>query len=62
MEKLFDKRVMETTEMLQKFCHKFVDDIMITNPNLTHQDATNIWILSELAEIKVMLYELQKNK
>jgi hypothetical protein len=60
MENLFDKKVMVTTEMFQKSCHEFIEMLSAVSPNMSYQDATNVWIFKKLAEIQVMLSEIKK--
>lgn len=40
---------------LQHDCHKMVDELIKKNPNLTHQDCTNVWLFRQLAIMKLNL-------
>lgn len=60
MENLFDKKVRTKSEMLQKSCHEFTELFLESNPEMTYQDITNVWIFKKLAEIQVQVAELQK--
>jgi hypothetical protein len=62
--KIGKQRLEELTENLQNDCHKTVTAIIEGSqiegkPDVTYQDATNVWLFKKLAELELLIEELQ---
>lgn len=49
------------TESLQKSCHLAVTK-MINQTNASYQDCTNVWMFTKLAELELIIQDLQSKK
>ena len=53
-----EQQIEKLTEKLQNNCHQTVEAILKDKPNCSYQDATNVWLFKELAELKLSIAEL----
>jgi hypothetical protein len=49
------KEIAGLATILQKACHRHVEYMVEHGNNVSVQDATNVWIFKELAEIKLQI-------
>lgn len=54
------EQIMKTTESLQNNCHETVKAMKEQKPDLSVQDATNVWIFNRLAILTLMIEDLAK--
>ena len=54
------EQIMNMTELLQDNCHKTVKAMKEQKPDLSVQDATNVWIFNRLAILTLMIEDLAK--
>lgn len=43
-------------EIIQKECHKFIDELIKKNPKLNYESCMNVWIFTKLAEMQMELH------
>lgn len=49
--------IIARSEELQKECHDSVTDMVLQNPVISYQDATNVWIFNKLADLELQIEE-----
>lgn len=53
-------KVIELAEKIQNDCHGSVESIMRQTYNINYQDATNVFLFRQLAELTVYVRELRE--
>ena len=57
---MINDKVIELAEKIQKDCHSSVESIMRETCNINYQDATNVFLFMQLAELAVYVKQLRE--
>ena len=53
------EKTLQLADYFQKDCHSLTKAIIAEKPNVSVQDATNVWLFKKLADFEMRLRELE---